>query len=63
MNLYVVNKFMDQRPKLPQNFQKRYSLSKIRRISLRYRLLASNVVQPIVGIYLEVIGKEKKAPF
>ena len=61
MNLYVVNKFMDQLPKLPQNFQKRYSLSKIRRISLRYRLLASNVVQPIVGIYLEVIGKEKNS--
>lgn len=60
MNLYVVNKFMDQRPKLPQNFQKRYSLSKISRNSLRYRLLASNVVQPIVRHLLIGYRKRKK---
>jgi len=61
MNLYVVNKFMDQRPKLPQNLQKRYSLSNIRRISLRYRLLAPNVVQPWLGIY-RVSEKKEMAP-
>ena len=54
MNMYVVNKFMDQRLKLSQNFQKRYSLSK----SLRHRLLASNTVQAIVRHLL--IGYRKR---
>lgn len=58
MNLYVVNKFMDQRLKLSQNLQKRYSLSKISRNSLRHRLLASNTVQAILRHLL--IGYRKR---